>query len=137
MTTSASGASRNTSPPSTPEAEIVPTIRIRPELKVKVLAGPPDGMRSDSIYIRRFWVAAIGPGAVADLLRTIRAGQKKQTVTYPIYLHVLVQAGLAAYDGKRVTVPNPVPLLPPHLVRRLPPPMRREHAVWLRLRSRG
>jgi hypothetical protein len=137
MTTSASGASHNTSPPSTPEAEIVPTIRIRPEIKVKVLAGPPDGMRSDSIYIRRFWVAAIGPGAVADLLRTIRAGQKRQTVTYPIYLHVLVQSGLAAYDGKRVTVPNPVPLLPPHLVRRLPPQMRREHTVWLRLRNRS
>jgi hypothetical protein len=137
MTTSASGASRNTSPPSTPEAEIVPTIRIRPEVKVKLMAGPPDGMKSDSIYIRRFWVAAIGPGAVADLLRTIRAGQRKQTVTYPIYLHVLVQSGLAAFDGARVTVPHPVPLLPPHLVRRLPPALRREHAIWLRLRNRA
>lgn len=101
------------------------------------MAGPPDGMRSDSIYVRRFWVAAIGPGAVADLLRTIRAGQRKRTVTYPIYLHVLVQSGLAAYDGTRVTVPNPVPLLPPHLVRRLPPPMRREHALWMRLRNQS
>ncbi len=137
MTTSASGAFRNTSPPSTPEAEIVPTIRIRPELKVKVMAGPPDGMRSDSIYIRRFWVAAIGPGAVADLLRTIRAGQRKRTVTYPIYLHVLVQSGLAAFDGTKVTVPHPVPLLPPHLVRRLPPALRREHAIWLRMRTRA
>jgi hypothetical protein len=137
MTTSASGASRNTSPPSTPEAEIVPTIRIRPEVKVKLMAGPPDGMKSDSIYIRRFWVAAIGPGAVADLLRTIRAGQQKRTVTYPIYLHVLVQSGLAAFDGARVTVPHPVPLLPAHLVRRLPPALRREHAIWLRLRKRA
>ena len=137
MTTSASGASRNTSPPSTPEADIVPTIRIRPEIKVKVLAGPPDGMRSDSVYVRRFWVAAIGPGAVADLLRTIRAGQRKRTVTYPIYLHVLVQSGLAAFDGTKVTVPHPVPLLPAHLVRWLPPSLRREHAIWLRLRRQA
>lgn len=101
-----------------------------------MVAGPPDGMRSDSVYIRRFWVAAIGPGAVADLLRCIRAAQRKQPVTYPIYLHMLVQSGLAAFDGTTITVPNPVPILPPHLVRKLAPPMRREHGIWMQLRKR-
>lgn len=136
MTTPASGAFRNTSPPSTSEAGIVPTVRIRPEVKAKVIAGPHDGMRADSVYIRRFWVASIGPGAVADLLRIIRAGQRRHTVTYPIYLHVLVQSGLAAYNGSTITVPNPVPMLPPHLVRRLPTGLRREHDVWVRMRRR-
>ncbi len=135
MTTSASGAFRNTSPPSTPEADVVPTIRVRPEVRAKLVAGPPDGMRSDSVYIRRFWVAAIGPGAVADLLRCIRSAQRKATITYPIYLHVLVQSGLATFDGDTITVPNPVPLLPPHFLRRLPPKMRREHGIWMHLRK--
>ncbi len=93
-------------------------------------------MRADSVYIRRFWVASIGPGAVADLLRIIRAGQRRHTVAHPIYLHVLVQSGLAAYDGTTITVPNPVPTLPPQLVRRLPPSLRREHDTWMRLRRR-
>jgi hypothetical protein len=106
-------------------------------VKTKIIAGPQDGMRAESVYIRRFWVAAIGAGAVADLLRAIRAAQRKTTVTYPIYLHVLVQSGLAAYDGSTITVPNPVPILPPHLVRTLPPSLRREHNVWMRLRSRN
>lgn len=103
-------------------------------MKVKTIAGPMDGMRSESIYHRRFWVAAIGPGAVADLLRVIRAAQRKRTVRRPIYLHVLVQSGLATCDGTTITVPNPVPLVPPHLLKRLPHPLQREHATWLRLR---
>jgi hypothetical protein len=105
-------------------------------VKAKIIAGPQDGMRADSVYIRRFWVASIGPGAVADLLRIIRAGQRRHPVTYPIYLHVLVQSGLASYNGSTITVPNPVPVLPPHLVRRLSPALRREHEIWMRLRRR-
>ena len=136
MTTSAHGASRDSTPPSdmVPGADLVPTIRIRESIQAKTIAGPPDGMRADSVYIRRFWVAAIGPGAVSDLLRCIRAAKTKRALLHPLYLHVLVQTGLAAYDGNTVTVPNPVPLVPPHLVRRLPPRLRREHEIWMRLR---
>lgn len=136
MTTSASGASRNSTPPSetAPGADLVPTVRIRQAVRAKTIAGPPDGMRADSLYVRRFWVAVIGPGAVSDLLRCIRAAKTKRGVLHPLYLHVLVQTGLAAFDGTTVTVPNPVPLVPPHLVRRMPPRLRREHEIWLRLR---
>lgn len=109
---------------------------IRAERRAKILAGPPDGMRSDSIYVRRFWVAAIGPGAVADMLRIISAARRKTTVLHPLYLHVLVATGLAGFDGRTITVADPVPILPPHLVKRLPPALRREHATWLRLRRR-
>lgn len=137
MTTSASGASRNSTPSSeaAPGADLVPTVRVRTAVRTRTVAGPPDGMRADSVYIRRFWVAAIGPGAVSDLLRSIRAAKTKRGVLYPLYLHVLIQSGLAAFDGTTITVPNPVPLVPPHLVRRLPPRLRREHEIWLRLRK--
>ena len=140
MTTSASGASPRRTPHANAasEAGVVPTVAIRQERRAKILAGPPNGMRADSIYVRRFWVAAIGPGAVADMLRIISAARHKTTVKHPIYLHVLVTSGLAAFDGKTITVADPVPPLPAHLVRRLPPPLRREHATWMRLRrTRG
>lgn len=138
MTTSASGASPRHPPraKAAPEAGVVPTVAIRAERRAKILAGPPDGMRSDSIYVRRFWVAAIGPGAVADMLRIISAARRKTTVLHPLYLHVLVATGLAGFDGRTITVADPVPILPPHLVKRLPPALRREHATWLRLRRR-
>lgn len=135
MTTSAFGASPQITPTHTaPQAGVVPTIRIREHVKAKTIAGPLDGMRPESVYIRRFWVAAIGPGAVADLLRVTRAAKLKTTLRKPMYLHVLVQTGLAAYNGETVTVMNPVPLIPPHLLRRLPPKLRREHDTWMRLR---
>ena len=136
MTTSASGASHRPTPHAdASEAGVArPTVAMRLERRVKILAGPPDGMRADSIYVRRFWVAAIGPGAVADMLRIISAARRKTTIKHPLYLHVLVTSGLADFDGRTITVADPVPLLPPHLVRHLPPHLRREHATWLHLR---
>lgn len=118
-----------------PGAGVSPTVFIRPEYRVVRLAGPPDGVSVDDPYVRRFWVAAIGPGAVADLLRLVGVGRRKQTMRRPLYLHVLVESGLALVVGRVITVPDPLPVLPAFEVRRLPSYLRREHAAWESERS--
>lgn len=118
-----------------PGAGVSPTVAIRPEYRVVRLAGPSGGVAVDDPYVRRFWVAAVGAGAVADLLRLVGAGRRKQTVRRPLYLHVLAASGLALVMRSEIAVPDPLPVLPAAEVRRLPAALRREHAAWLLERS--
>lgn len=80
-------------------------------------------------YVRRFWTAALGPGAVADLLRLAAAARRGRSLRRPEHLPVLVAAGLVgAADRRRPVVMLTVPRVPAPLLRRMPPALVREHA---------
>ncbi|MFV1963285.1 MAG: hypothetical protein ACC658_15815, partial [Acidimicrobiia bacterium] len=53
-------------------ASVRPTARVRPVVPVR-LSKSEGRFRPSDPYVRRFWVAAIGPSAVAELLRLVRA----------------------------------------------------------------
>ena len=78
-------------------------------------------------YVRRYWTATIGPGAVADLLRLATAAQRGRSLRRPTHLHVLVRSNLAHTASGRVFVRTRVPELSPFHVRLLPPDLRRAH----------
>jgi hypothetical protein len=127
MTTATSGGARARPPvhvPSTPEVSVRPTVRVRPLLPVRVetTAG---GFRPDHPYVRRFWVAAIGAGAVAELLRLIRADGS--SLPLPRWLPILLRSDLVRVDNGELVVASLVPAVPPSLTRRFPPGLREQH----------
>ena len=81
----------------------------------------------DHPYVRRFWTALIGPGAVADLLRLATAAQRGRSLLRPVHLPALTRAGFVTHDGNRVMVRTTVPRLSADDVRRLHPSLREEH----------
>ena len=94
--------------------------RIRPDAETGYAPTHP--------YVRRFWIAAIGPGAVADLLRLTAAAHRGRPLKAPIHLPTLVSEGLAARtsDGA-IEVGTTVPRLKDTHVARLRPGLRQEH----------
>lgn len=78
-------------------------------------------------YVRLYWTATIGPGAVADLLRLATAAIRGRSLRRPTHLHVLVRVGLAHTHSGHVFVRTRVPQLNPIQVRLLPPDLRRQH----------
>jgi hypothetical protein len=81
----------------------------------------------DHPYVRRFWTALIGPGAVADLLRLATAAQRGRSLLRPVHLAALTRAGLVTQAGGQVLVRTTIPRLGPDAVRRLHPALREEH----------
>jgi hypothetical protein len=81
----------------------------------------------DHPYVRRYWTATIGPGAVADLLRLATAAQRGRSLRRPTHLHVLVRVNLAHTQGGRVFVRTRIPQLTTLQLRELPPDLRRNH----------
>lgn len=79
-------------------------------------------------YVRRFWIAVLGPGAVADLLRLTAAAQNGRSLKEPVHLPALVRLGLVRWEDGSISVPDRVPPVPDVLVRRFPPALRRAHA---------
>jgi hypothetical protein len=82
---------------------------------------------TDHPYVRRYWTATIGPGAVADLLRLATAAQRGRSLRRPTHLHVLVRANLAHSENGHVFVRTRIPQLTDIQVRLLPPDLRRTH----------
>ncbi len=99
---------------------------IRPEVIATIA-----GFEPDDIYIRRFWVAAIGSGAVEDLLRMVIAGRRNVAIAEPCFLPTLILEGLAHAVADRIQVPDPIPALGPTARMRLRPSLRSEHARHL------
>lgn len=94
------------------------------------------GFPAESPYVRRFWTAAIGPTAVADLLRLMAAARTDTPLPLPRRTATLLEVGLIGRTpGDRLVVPDRVPVLPGPLVRRLPPRLRRSHRLWERAAS--
>jgi hypothetical protein len=85
------------------------------------------GYRPDHPYVRRYWTAVLGPGAVADLLRLITAARRGRSLPEPLHLAELARAGLVRFEPGRVWVRETVPPLSPRHLRRLPPALRGEH----------
>ncbi|MFQ5948534.1 MAG: hypothetical protein ACE5KX_06720 [Acidimicrobiia bacterium] len=90
-------------------------------------------------YIRRFWTAVIGPGAVADLLRLVTAAKKRIQIRRPLYLGVLAREGLVRAENGRLWIRPTIPPLSVTHARRLPPLLRQEHRElrWQRREERS
>ena len=80
-------------------------------------------------YVRRFWTAAIGPGAVADLLRLATAARRGRSLPRPVNLPALVSAGLVRFENDGPVVRIRIPTVPRALQLRMPPDLRREHST--------
>lgn len=106
-----------------------PTVRVRPLLPVR-LRPVSSGFEASDPYVRRFWVAAIGAGAVAELLRLIRAGADNSEVVLPRWLPVLMRADLVTVIDGVLVVVSRVPIVPPALQRRFHPGLRHQHRRW-------
>ena len=111
-------------------APLRPTARIRPTVPVRLLevtAGidPSDG------YVRKFWVAALGPSAVAELLRLVSAAGKGEEVRLPRYLPHLLRADLVRIVDGTLAVRSLIPTVPPEMRWRFPPDLAAEHSAWL------
>lgn len=85
------------------------------------------GFATNHPYVRRFWTAAIGPGAVADLMRLAVAAQRDRSLPLPESVGILVREDLARWVDGKLFVRVVIPPLAPSQERRLSPELRREH----------
>jgi len=99
----------------------------RPSLIPRFWKDEQIGFPAHHPYVRRYWVAVLGPGAVADLLRLMAAAAHHRALPYPEYLPVLMSAGLVCVAGGTLQVRPLVPPLGEAHVRRMPPALRAEH----------
>jgi len=110
-----------------------PTSSLRPTVAVRPLVSPVMwpaeavfGYAPEDPYIRRYWTAVLGPGAVADLLRLMVAAKRKRKIPRPVFLADLAREGLVLLLEDRVWVRPRVPPLAPRHIRRLHPSLRAE-----------
>lgn len=89
-----------------------------------------EGFSPGDEYVRRFWAAAIGKGAIRDLLELFVAGLRQKAVQEPFYLRVLLAAGLVEVIGDHIRMPSRMPPLPSIMVTRLSPYLRSDHRRW-------
>jgi hypothetical protein len=111
-------------------------VAVRPLIPVAIADRPGRFDPSDP-YVRRFWVAAIGPGAVAELLRLVRAAGKGEDVRLPRHLPALLRAGLVVARNGSLEVGKRLPAVPVELRWRFPPDLAAEHNQWLSGRRAG
>lgn len=111
-------------------ASVRPTAQVRPIVPVELIRSSA-GFRPDDPYVRRFWVAALGPGAIAELLRLVRAAEKGEGVRLPRYLPQLLKANLVTSSSGALAVSNRIPAVPRELQWRFPPSLAGEHTRWL------
>jgi len=111
-------------------APVRPTARVRPTVPVRLLP-TESGLDASDPYVRRFWVAALGPGAVAELLRLVSAAGKGEEVRLPRHLPQLLRTGLVTVVDGMLAVPERIPPVPPEMRWRFPPDLAAQHAVWL------
>lgn len=121
--------------PGVSEPQIRATVSMRPIVEPVLATTPTSGYSPSHEYVRRFWIAVLGPGAVADLLRLTAAAQSGRSLKEPVHLPALLAAGLAIRLHGSVIVNPTVPPVPAHLVRRMPPALRRAHARAVPLAS--
>ncbi len=139
MRTEVPGSGRDARPPHRQAAglsgaSVRPTARVRPVVPVRLESSPARFAPTDP-YVRRFWVAAIGSAAVAELLRLVRAAEKGEGVRLPRYLPTLIRTGLVRADSGGLVVVDHVPQVPKSLRWRFPPSLAADHSRWLGLPS--
>lgn len=111
-------------------ALVRPTAHVRPTVPVRLIP-TDDGIEASDPYVRRFWVAALGPGAIAELLRLVSASGKGEEVRLPRHLPQLLRAGLVSVVDGSLAVPERIPIVPAEMRWRFPPDVAAEHAAWL------
>lgn len=111
-------------------AAVRPTARTRPVVPVRI-ENRSSGFEPSDPYVRRFWVAAIGSSAVAELLRLVRAAEKGEGVRLPRCLPALLRVGLVKADSAGLIVFDRIPAVPLELRWRFPPSLGSEHSRWL------
>ena len=139
MTTEASPVTGVARPPANDaafpgDASVRASARIRPVVPVRLVASRT-GLMPDDPYVRRFWVAALGSGAIAELLRLVRAAEKGEGVRLPRYLPQLMKAGLVTSARGALVVKSRIPPVPRELQWRFPPTLAGEHSRWVHSRS--
>lgn len=109
------------------------TVWPRAVVAPQVWSADEPGYPAASRYVRTFWTAALGPGAVADLLRLATAAARGRSLRRPLGLSRLCEAGLAREVGGRLEVRTTVPRLSGPRLRSLHPAVRRLHEEprWL------
>ena len=85
------------------------------------------GYPAASRYVRTFWTAALGPGAVADLLRLATAAARGRSLRRPLGLSRLCEAGLAREVNGHLEVRTVIPPVGGPVLRSLHPAVRRLH----------
>jgi hypothetical protein len=137
MKTETPSATSNARPPvpsaaSAGGVSVRPTARVRPLVPVELIESVVPGFPATHPYVRRFWVAALGSEAIAELLRMVRAAEKGEGVRLPRYLPQLLRAGLVTATSGAIAVSKVIPAVPPALRWRFPPSLAGDHARWLR-----
>lgn len=117
------------------EAGVRPTARTRPDLPTR-LQRVSNGFPPDDPYVRRYWVAALGRGAVTELLRLIRAATDERPVALPTWLPALMRSDLVRVEEGVLVVADRIPPVPRPLQRRFPPGLREEHRRRFETKSR-
>ena len=107
--------------------EIRATALRRRSISPMIEPGSQSGLDATHVYVRRYWIPIIGPGAVADLLRLTAAAHSGRSLPEPVHLSSLLKARLVRRDADTLVVPDTVRPLDSSLVRRLPPSLRRTH----------
>ena len=87
----------------------------------------PPGFPAQHPYVRKFWTAAIGSGAVADLMRLAVAAQRGRSLPLPTSLSLLSREGLVSWSRGRLLTGTFVPAVPNRHIRNMTPALRREH----------
>jgi hypothetical protein len=90
-----------------------------------------NGIEPSDAYVRRFWVAALGPGAVAELLRLVSAARKGEEVRLPRHLPQLLRAGLVSVVDGTLAVVERLPEVPSDMRWRFTPDVAIQHAAWV------
>ena len=111
-------------------ALVRPTAQVRPTVPVKLIPCE-HGIEPSDAYVHRFWVAALGPGAVAELLRLVSAAGKGEEVRLPRHLPQLLRAGLVSVVDGNLAVVERVPEVPVEMRWRFPPDVAASHTAWL------
>jgi hypothetical protein len=88
-----------------------------------------EGFPLDHPYVRRWWTCALGPTAIADLLRLGRAATRGASLPLPLGLPRLLAVGLVHHTGRTVVVPTRVPPVPERLLARMPVHLREQHRL--------
>lgn|GEM_PF-1703599 len=119
-----------------PDEALRPTIARR-SLYLVSITEADHGFHPTDLYVRRFWSAVLGVGAITDLLRIVQAGVRGNSLRRPLHLSTLLTAGLIHLDGQVILVQDRIPSLPAEAVRGLPAALRQAHEKWVSASSKN